>query len=75
MDDGKRKRGRPRGRRLVHVRALRLGDVDAERLRLLSEKLELPEGAVIRQAIKEKAEREKVHPIGGTGPYRPEADA
>lgn len=46
--------------RFEHVRSLRFSEKDVERLRALSEKLELSEVVVVRQAVKEKAEREGV---------------
>jgi predicted transcriptional regulator len=54
----KQPRGRPEGSIYPHVRSLRFSDRDLERLRRLAEKLELPEVVIIRQALKEKAERE-----------------
>ena len=53
-------KGRPEGKSYPHVRSLRFSEKDVERLRALSEKLELSEVVVIRQAVKEKAEREGV---------------
>lgn len=53
-------RGRPEGKPYPFVRSLRFSKKDVERLRALSQKLEVPEVTVIRLAIKEKAEREGV---------------
>lgn len=54
----KRAKGRPEGRAYPHVRAIRLSDRDHERVTRLALKLELPEVAIIRQAIRELAQRE-----------------
>ena len=48
---------RPRNEEPTVVRSFRFTERDVERLRVLAERLELPEVVVVRQALKEKAER------------------
>lgn len=55
-----KKMGRPEGRAYPHVRSIRLGDRDVERLEKLAAKLELPEVQVVRTAIRKLAESEGV---------------
>ena len=52
--------GEPVGTALPHPRSVRFSDRDAERLRRLAEKLELPESMVIRMAIRRLAGEEGV---------------
>ena len=47
----------PRPKPPTVVKSFRFTERDVERLRALAEKLELPEPVVVRQALKEKAER------------------
>lgn len=53
----KRERGRPKGSAYSGIKGIRMRATDFERLRALSAEMELPETMVIRQALREMAQR------------------
>lgn len=52
--------GRPRGKRYVRQKSLKLREEDVRRLEALSLKLDRDQSSVIRLALQELAKREKI---------------